>query len=171
MFEDSFGVRVIGHPSATEIALDVARAAAVQLALSGAELLSLMLPFVSLARAYAPSRQHAAARVLLYRVWMLPGAWLLLYATFWSLPATDAASLTNGQKLLIVVMELVLTAIVPVLLFVAMGATARMSCGLGPGISIIVVAVPAVLLFLMQGLLRVGVDRLLPQLAVVPGAS
>lgn len=171
MFEGNFGVRVLGHPSEVEIVLDIARAAAVQLGLSGAELLALMLPFVSLVRAYAPNRQHAAARVLLYRVWMLPGAWLLLYATFWLLPATDAASLTNGQKMLVVVMELLLTAIVPVLLFVAMGATARMSCGLGPGISIIVVAVPAVLLFLMQGLLRLGVDRLLPQLAVIPGTS
>jgi hypothetical protein len=50
-----------------------------------------------------------------------------------------------------------------------MFATARLACGLGPFVSMVVVAVPAVLLFVVQSLLQLGVTRVLPQLAAGAG--
>jgi hypothetical protein len=55
--------------------------------------------------------------------------------------------------------------VAPVLLLMAMGATARMACGLGPGMSLLIVTIPAVLLFLVQGLLALGLERILPPIA------
>jgi hypothetical protein len=165
LFKGSFEVQVVGHPSAAEIALDVASAGAIQLTLTAIELLSLMLPFVSLVRAYAPTRHHAAARVLYYRVWMLPAAWLLFYAVMWLAPNPDPATMGRAPIAALLLYQLLVTTIVPVLLLMAMGATARLACGLGPFVSIMVVAVPAVLLFVVQSLLQLGVARVLPQLA------
>src|SRR5690349_19614430 len=68
---------VQGAPTQQMIALDVARAIAVQVGLSAIELLSLLLPFASLVAAYAPERKEAAIRLVLYRFWLGPAAALL----------------------------------------------------------------------------------------------
>jgi hypothetical protein len=126
---------------------------------------------VSLVRAYAPGKQHAAARVLYYRLWMRPFSWLLLYAAVWLLPETQPNTPGAGMALLMA-LDIVRALLAPVLLFMAMGSTARMACGLGPAVSIVVVTIPAVLLFVVQGLLQLGIDRLLPPLtAAAAGAG
>jgi hypothetical protein len=170
LFAGNFQVKVLGHADQGAIALDVARAMGVQLVLSSVELLCLMLPFVSLVRAYAPARSHAAARMMLYRFWLLPGAVLLFYLAVWGLPPgppTDAGEVTappGAQALL-----LLLGTFVPVLLFVAMGSTARLACGLGPLLSIVVVIVPVLLLLLVKPLAAVGIESLLPPIGKPPG--
>jgi hypothetical protein len=164
LFKSNLQVEVLGNAGTTEIALDILRAAGVQLTITLVELLCLMLPFVSLVRAYAPGKQHAAARVLYYRLWMRPFTWLLLFAAVWLVPEIDPKA-PGAALALLTALDLLRSLIAPVLLFMAMGATARMACGLGPGVSIIVVTIPAILLFVVQGLLQLGVDRLLPALA------
>jgi hypothetical protein len=121
----------------------------------------LLLPFVSLVRAYAPERRHAALRVMFYRVWLLPAALAGFYLAIWALPAPPTGTIEQSPPLgwLIV---LGLRTLVPVLLFVAMGATARLACGLGPWMSMLVVIVPVVLLLVVNPLAEVGMQRLLP---------
>jgi hypothetical protein len=169
LFKSNLEVEVLNHATSSQIALDVVRAGAVQLTVTSLELLCLMLPFVSLVRAYAPTRHHAAARMLYYRVWMLPAASLLLYAAFWLLPTADPQNLGQAPTAALMLFELLVTTAVPVLLLSAMFATARLACGLGPFVSMVVVAVPAVLLFVVQSLLQLGVTRVLPQLAAGAG--
>jgi hypothetical protein len=164
LFKSNLQIEVLGNAGTTEIALDVLRAAGVQLTITLAELLSLLLPFMSLVRAYAPGKQHAAARVLYYRLWMRPFTWLLLYAAVWLLPEVDPKA-PGAAIALLTTLDILRAVLAPVLLFMAMGGTARMACGLGLGVSIIVVVIPAVLLVVVQGLLQVGIDWLLPALA------
>jgi hypothetical protein len=161
LFEGEFRVRVLGNPDDAQIALDVLRAMGVQLAMSALEIGCLMLPFVSLVRAYAPERRHAALRVMLYRAWLLPAALAAFYLAIWALPAPPTGAAPQAPPVGWVIV-LGLRTMVPVLLFVAMGSTARLSCGLGPWMSMVVVIVPVVLLLLVNPLAEVGVLRLLP---------
>ncbi len=161
LFEGEFRVRVLGNPDDAQIALDVVRAMGVQLAMSALEIGCLMLPFVSLVRAYAPERRHAALRVMLYRAWLLPAALAAFYLAIWALPAPPTGAAPQAPPVGWVIV-LGLRTMVPVLLFVAMGSTARLSCGLGPWMSMVVVIVPVVLLLLVNPLAEVGVLRLLP---------
>ena len=163
MFEGNFAVRVIGDPSDVGIALDVLRAMLAQVLLTAAQLLALLLPFASLVRAYAPARRHAALRVLLYRIWLLPGALLLFYAVVWMLPTPDPAAMREAPPLTWVLV-LGVRLLGSVLLMMAMGGAARMACGLSPLLSAVVVLVPVLLLALVEPLATVGIERLLPTL-------
>jgi hypothetical protein len=166
MFEE-FHVRVLGRPDELAIALDVARAMAVQLALSAVEIGCLTLPFVSLVRAYAPARRHAAVRVMLYRMWLLPAALAVFYLAIWIMPAPPNAS-PEQVPLGWVILFGLRTIVVPVLLFVAMGSTARLACGLGPWLSMVVVIVPVVLLLLVNPLVELGMQSVLPAIPTPP---
>ncbi|MFI5306495.1 MAG: hypothetical protein ACHQ53_04025 [Polyangiales bacterium] len=163
LFKGSFDVAVIGHPTAAAIALDVARASLVELGLTAVQLGCLLLPFASLARAYAPQRKHAAQRVLFYRIWLLPGAMLFFYLAGWALPAPDPATLQQSPPLAFVFVLLV-RLLGSVLLMLSMGATARTACGLGPWMSMLLVLVPVILMVVVEPLTSMGIDRLLPAL-------
>jgi hypothetical protein len=63
-----------------------------------------------------------------------------------------------------------LRTMIPVLLFVAMGSTARLACGLGPWMSMVVVIVPVVLLLVVNPLAEVAIQNLLPAISA-PGAT
>jgi hypothetical protein len=153
LFEGNFVVRVLGHPSAAEIAIDVVRAALCAAVLTGVQLAALLFPYASLVRAYAqPQRRNAAVRVLFYRIWLLPATMLLFYFAVWALPPP---ALTTLQPLGL---------IGSVLLMWAMTSTARLACGLGAGTSIVVVLVPVLLLMLVSPLANLGAEQLLPAL-------
>jgi hypothetical protein len=164
LFEGDFRVKLVGHPSSVGIALDVARAGLVEVGLTAVQLGCLLLPFLSLVRAYAhPQRKHAALRVLCYRMWLLPAALLFFYLAVWALPTPDPALLQQTPPmgwLLVLSVRLLGT----VLLILAMSATARLACGLGPWMSMVVVMVPVMLLLLVEPLATLGAERLLPVL-------
>lgn len=168
LFRGDFVVELIGKPTAQQIVLDVAQAALLQVGLTLVSVAALLLPFTSLVRAYAPGKQVAAARVLYYRAWLLPAALAFFYLVVWVSPippgladpaATDAVPQAPP---LAVAVALIVRMIAPVLLFVAMSATARLACGLGPLMSFVVVAIPIVLMMLAEGLVGMGVKQLLP---------
>lgn len=161
LFEGNFSVRVLGQPSQLEIAVDVARAMGVQLTLSAVEIGCLTLPFVSLVRAYAPARRRAAVRVMLYRMWLLPAALAAFYFAIWVMP-TPPTTATGQAPPAGWVIVFGLRTIVPVLLFVAMGSTARLACGLGPWLAMVVVIVPVLLLLLVNPLAELAMQRVLP---------
>jgi hypothetical protein len=167
LFEGEFQVRVLGTPDTAAIAVDVLRAMGVQLALSAVDLACLTLPFVSLVRAYAPARRHAALRVMLYRGWLMPAALAIFYVAIWMLSVPSPASPDQAPPAGWLVV-FVVRAIVPVLLFVAMGSTARLACGLGPFLSIVLVIVPVLLLQLVNPLAELGMQRLLPPMPPSP---
>ena len=88
---------VQGHPSSSEIALDVAVAILMQLASFALDFAALAVPFTSLVQAYTPEAQRPAAlRVLLYRSWLAPCATLLFFLGLWMLPG--GAALTNPRS-------------------------------------------------------------------------
>ena len=159
LFKGHFQVQVLNKASPGEIALDVLQAGAVQLTFNLVELLSLLLPFVTLVRAYAPGRQHAAARMLYYRAWLLPVGWLLIYATYFLLPSAET---NQASAMLLLLADSVRQLVVPLLLIMGMSATARAACGLGPGSSLIVVAVPTVLMLVVHELAALVLLRVLP---------
>jgi hypothetical protein len=163
MFAGDFAVHLVGHPSGFEIAIDVLRAMLAQVALSAVQLGCLLLPYASLARAYAPARKEAALRVMYYRFWLVPAAMLFVYLAIWMLPAPDPATAQGAPPpALFVVTSVQLLA--SVLLMIAMGATARLACGLGPLLSIVLVVVPFMLRVVVEPLATVGLERVLPTL-------
>jgi hypothetical protein len=155
---------VVGHPSALEIALDVLRACLIEAMLTAVQLGALLLPYASLIRAYAPpQRRNAAVRVLYYRIWLLPAALLLFYCAVFALPTPDPAVFAQAPPASwLVVLSVRLLG--SVLLMLAMTSTARLACGLGHGMSMLVVFVPVVLLLVLSSLATTGVERLLPVL-------
>lgn len=167
LFRGDFAVEVLGKASTAQIALDVAQAALLQVALTGISVACLLLPFTSLVRAYAPGKQTAAARVLYYRAFLLPAALAFFYLVVWASPAPPeltgaAAEGAPPSPPLAVSAALVVRMIAPVLLFVAMSATARIACGLGAFMSFVVVAVPIVLMMLTEAVVGMAVQELLP---------
>lgn len=177
LFAGSFEVSVLGRPGVGEMAFDVVRAMFVEILLSGIALACLALPFVSLVKAYAPiDRSHAALRALLYRGWLLPFAWLVFYIGTWALPTpiepvTAETAVPAGLRTFALIRDLI-----PILLLLAMVATARLACGLGPLISMVVVLVPAILMALVSPLATVGIVQfMLPPSPTVeqarPGAQ
>jgi hypothetical protein len=169
LFEGNFSVRMVGAPSASDIVLDLLLAMGVQLASTSIELLCLLLPFASLVRAYArPGRHAAAMRAMYYRFWLMPGAAMLFYLVIWALPAPDTAALAAQTPPLGWVLVSFVRVLIPVLLFVAMGSTARLACGLGPFMSMLVVIVPVILWLLVEPLATMGIDQILPPSAHVP---
>ncbi|MDH5673080.1 MAG: B-box zinc finger protein [Myxococcales bacterium] len=162
LFSGYFQVSLVGQPSSEQIVLDVLRAMLVQVVLSGSELLILLLPFVSLVRAYAgPERRHAAVRVLFYRLWLLPGTMALSYIGVWALAAPDPEAPIGAATALILTARMVL----PVFLVIAMASTARAACGLGRLMSMVVVMVPLTLLLFAQPVVQIGIEQLLPALS------
>jgi hypothetical protein len=162
LFEGNFAVRLVGHPSTSEIVLDVLRAALSETVLTAVQLGCLLLPYVSLVRAYgAPQREEAAVRVMYYRIWLLPAALLLFHLAVWALPTPDLATLEQAPPASwLIVLSLGLLG--SVLLMLAMTATARLACGLGPWLSMLVVLVPVTLLLLISPLAVMGIEHLLP---------
>jgi hypothetical protein len=156
---------VLGKPSSTQIALDVVQAALVQVALTGIGVACLLLPFTSLVRAYAPGKQGIAARALYYRAWLLPAALVLFYLVVWASPAPpEIAEDASGASApsFVVTLALLIRMIAPVLVFIAMSATARIACGLGPFMAFVVVAVPIVLMMVAEAFVGLAVTQLLP---------
>ena len=151
LFGPGFSTTLLGQVSTVELVADVIRAAGVQLAYLLVTVLALILPYASLVRAYAPGRQVTAARVLLYRLWLVQGGALLQGLLAWAGP--DTAGYFN------------VVALVPftaqILVMVAMGFAARLACGLGMLMSIVVVALPFLLLILVEGLFALGLLELL----------
>jgi hypothetical protein len=167
LFRGDFAIEVIGKPTTEQIAFDVAQAALLQVGLTLVSVAALLLPFTSLVRAYAPDKQVAAARVLYYRAWLLPAAMACFYLVVWAAPTPPglldpAAEAVPQGPTLAVAVALLVRMIAPVLLFVAMSATARLACGLGPLMSFVVVAIPIVLMMVAEALAGVGVNQLLP---------
>lgn len=164
-FGDGFGIRLIGHPDGAAIAFDVVRALAVQAAHFVVELAAIALPYTSLVRAYAhPKRRDAALRAVLYRAWLMPAAVLVYYIGVWGLPAPQDGVAPPGFNLLVL-----FRVGLPVFLMVTMGATARLACGLGPFMSIIVVVVPFILSVFVDGIAVRGIEAVLPPLEAAGG--
>jgi hypothetical protein len=159
LFGGRFDVQVIGQPSVGEVALDVARAMGIQLVLGAIQLACLALPYVSLIRGYAPEpeRRFAAVRVMLYRFWLLPGTLLFVYLGLWAVADPGAQTAGPGVWLLQLVQL-----VAPIFLLVAMGGVARMACGLGPLMSMLVVLVPMLLLLVVEPLTLMGLEQILP---------
>lgn len=158
---ESLTVRVLGTPSGFELGVDVLRAMLIETVLSAIRFGCLFFPFVSLVRAYAePQRHEAAMRMMFYRAWVVPAFMLLYYyGVHWPLPVgpeppavLPPLSVVSGSVTLLLLM----------LTMMAMSATARVACGLGPLLSMVVVVVPITLLLLVQDLLYIGVVRLTP---------
>lgn len=159
-------VKVLESPSPLELALDVLRAMAVEGGLTAIRLACLFLPFVSLVRAYAAPERHAAAtRVMLYRAWLVPAISLVYYyGGVWPLPA-DLVSLEPAPASFVLCGFAMLLLIV--LMMMAMSAAARIACGLGPWLSMLVVMVPVTLLHFVNALVSVAADQLLPPMPPV----
>jgi hypothetical protein len=147
MFGSAFGIVVQGHPSGSEIALDIGLAMLLQLGSFALDFVSLAVPFTSLVRAYTPEAQRPAAlRVLLYRAWLAPGATLLFFLGLWMLPGGPRPDEPTQLLSVLVLCQFVLNA----LLLVSMRATARLACGINAMLSFVVVAVPLVVCALTQ---------------------
>jgi hypothetical protein len=92
LFKHSFGLEVVRDKGALSVPWDVARAAGIGVLLSSVAMLSWALPFASLLRAFAKTRdagvdpRHAAWRMVLYRAWVVPCGLSLLALCAWSLP-------------------------------------------------------------------------------------
>lgn len=159
-----------GAPTQQMIALDVARAIAVQLGLSAVELLSLLLPFASLVAAYAPERRDAAIRMVLYRFWLGPLAALIGQAAAWSLPLAFAAAPLDPNQLLPAPLMIAafVQAALRVFQLLALIATSRLACGLSVAMSLVVVGVPIVLQLLVVPLAGYGAEQLLPEVQEPP---
>lgn len=159
-----FKIFVEGNPAPHVIALDVARAIAVQLGLSLVELLSLLLPFASLVAAYAPERKDAATRLVLYRFWLGPFAALLGQLAAWSLPIPADGMPFNPEQGVpaVILASAVAQAALRVFQLLGLIATSRLACGLSVPMSMLVVGVPLVLQLLVVPLSGHAADKLLP---------
>jgi hypothetical protein len=160
LFADA-NVRIVGHPGALEIAIDVARAMLVEAALSALVFGCLFLPYVSLVRSYAPAGRHLCAiRALFYRAWLLPASKLFMEAAAALLPAAGGSMM--GAPPAAWYLGASVGLVIQVLLMLTMGATARLACGLGPVLSFVVVVVPVLLMQLAEPLVGLGLEQLLP---------
>jgi hypothetical protein len=143
----NFSVLVQGHPTGGEIALDVLSAMGMQLGAFTVEFAALALPYVSLARAYAPAERHGAAvRVLLYRSWLSPFATLIMNVAAWLLPSSGG---TDGLPRF---MEPFAIAhmLLHLMLLSSLRATVRLALGVGPLLSYVIVIISLVVWALVQ---------------------
>jgi len=143
LFNPGLQVEQVGNPGDMEVVVDVARAMLVQLALDGAVLIALALPYVTLSRSYGrPGADSHASCMLLYRAWLLPAASLAAYAAYWVAPTLNLAH------------ALSLVAYVPALLLLAyaMWFTARQAGGIEWHLSLAVCGVPWVLAIVVSGM-------------------
>jgi hypothetical protein len=145
-------VTLEGNPTATGIALDVARAMGLQVLFSAVDFLSLAVPYTSLVHSYSPpERRGAAWRVLLYRSWLAPVAALIYGLGLWLLPVAQFQPL-----LAMTVFTLNL------LLLSSLRASARLASGIGVVLSFVVVAVPLTVCMFVQLFLARILDIWLP---------
>ena len=141
-FGPAFSVILLNGATQSEVVVDVMRASALGTLLSVVRFISLLLPYVSLAKAYGRGRPQAPLHLMLYRAWLLPAGQLLLAAVAWGLPASSH----EGAVFLVQ-----LVVMVPVLmLLVSMRVTARAVCGVGPWASLVVVLVPFAFLTVVE---------------------
>jgi hypothetical protein len=143
----NFSVIVQGHPSSTDIALDVVSAMGMQLLAFTVEFAALALPYVSLTRAYAPAERHGAeVRVLLYRSWLSPFATLVMNLAAWLLPSS------GGSEGMPRFMEPFAIAhmLFHLLLLSSLRATVRLASGVGPLLSYLIVIISLVVWALTQ---------------------
>lgn len=149
LFEPVLAWRLVGTPTDAEVATDIARAAGLGLLLWGAQAIVLGTAYASLVRAYL-TKGHApsAARVVLYRAWLLPltGALMDLGGLLGLSP--DLASILGLVPL--------------VLLMSALVAVARMGAGVGRFSSFVVVMVPVIAMLLTQVFLVRALQPILP---------
>jgi hypothetical protein len=152
-------VNVIGDPPPAPdvIVVDILRAMGLSLAGNVLRLIALGLPYLSLTRSYGASTPTAAgARVLLYRAWLLSLGPVLFSIFAWLSPdprELPAAVLLVAQAL----------PLVPwILFFLAMLSTARLACGVGPIVAILVVIIPFALMQVCALVLQPVVEPWLP---------
>lgn len=161
LFEPGLAWRTIGTPTDAQIGADVAFAAGLGLFVFGAQALVLGTVYVSLVRAYlGKGEPSAAARVMLYRAWLLPMTRLYFDLAGWIAPSAEVA------------MTLLFLAIVPlVLLLSAMVAVARMGAGVGRFTSFVVVLVPVLVMMFGQLFLDQAIAPWLPDSAAISEAA
>jgi hypothetical protein len=164
-------IAVLGEPSDAELALDVLQGMGMGLLFSVVKLLCLLVPYVSLVRAYGRPdglRSGPATQVMLYRAWLLPvgGAHgLVLGLVLWALPLEPTQSLSAGVMALLSAMSLL-----PLMMLLwAMTATAR-AAGAGPFSSLAVVLVPFLALFFAEPMLVDALEPWLPSSAAMEEA-
>lgn len=154
-FGPSFHITLMGSPTQTGIAIDVARAAGVGLLILSIQLLALGASFVSLCRAYGEEEGASAAaqRGLLYRSFLLPLAGtqgLLASLSAWGLPQGAMGTAEHpGAGAYIVPMLLLIPF---ALYFASLRQTARLASGLKPLPSFVAAIVPFVLMVLVTAL-------------------
>jgi hypothetical protein len=142
-----------------QVALDVLRAAAIGLGMGLVSVASWALPFGSLLRAFCPrpdlaaSAPRFAARLALYRAFLVPLALSLLYGGSWLLPTTPAVLFETAALLLTLMPRLIL--------LMHTVALAR-ALGLSGGARLAVVLVPVGVEAALGLLVGEGVARLLP---------
>jgi len=149
LFEPVLAWRLVGTPTDAEVATDIARAAGLGLLLWGAQALVLGTAYASLVRAYlTKGHAPAAARAVLYRIWLLPltGGLMDLGGLVGLSP--DLASILGLLPL--------------VLLMSALIAAARMGAGVGRFSSFVVVMVPVIAMLLAQVFLVRALQPILP---------
>lgn len=156
------GVEVAAGATAAALAWDIVRAMLVQLCFDGVQLGAFLLPYGTLVRSYAgPERVPYAVRVVLYRAWLHPLAALLVgvLAAIGGPAAPDAdipGWLVHASNILMVG--------APVLFMMATTYVARLACGIGMALSILIVTIAAlVALFSAMGT-AMGLMALLPEI-------
>jgi hypothetical protein len=153
------GAVVLVNAGSEQVALDILRAAAIGLGMGLVSVASWALPFGSLLRAFCPrpdlaaSAPRFAARLALYRAFLVPLALSLLYGGSWLLPATPAVLFETAALLLTLMPRLIL--------LMHTVALAR-ALGLSSGARLAVVLVPVGVEAALGLLVGEGVARLLP---------
>lgn len=164
-------IALVGTPTQAEIVLDVARAIAVQLAVSLVELACLVLPFASLVGAYAAPRKEAAVRYVLYRFWLAQLAILVGYLAIWTLEApVEGVPLPDASVAVLLTSDFA-KLLLRVLFLIGMNATARIACGLSTWVSLLVVIPPLILEHYGVSLSMLLVDKVLPALPEALGGG
>ncbi len=162
LFGGSLQLIVQGHPTATQIALDVLIAMLMQTGAFLLDMLAMGLPYTTLVRAYAPERRAVAVRVLFYRSWLVPAATLLFFTLMWCLPtppgnapATEASPVVSFLLAIQFVMNLVL--------LISMRSGARLAAGVTPALSYVIVIVAFIVRFMVQLFVETAARGLLPK--------
>ena len=146
LFGSSFEIHVVPGTDQHAMAMDVLVAAFTGLLVSMLSWLAVVLPYVSLSRAYADRGVATApVRLMNYRGWLIPLHLALTSILPWCLPTPLSAEAYLLSQVL---------ALVPiVLLLAAMRAVARMGSGAGPIATFAILMVPLSLLFISHQML------------------
>lgn len=160
LFGNGLAITLIGAPTSTDIAWDVALGSLLGLGVSLIVWLAGTASYVSLSRAYADRGQPSApVRLMMYRGWLIPAFALLFGCLPWLVPAGSA----EYAQLL---------ATVPVvLLLAAMRSVARMGSGAGPIASVGIIMVPFLLMQLTCWILLSQITPFMPDQATLAAAA